>query len=319
MIHAQVPQIKKCEKLDDFFRAIDDLGISRRTWLFRGQNRDWPLRPSSMRYPFLRRYVVPVYRRFRETVQRRSERQLLAEEKLNLKLYVQRRVEDLTVWRFAEVADRAHLHVPSDSRFELGGEYFRMDADELENAARGNLCPLRLPTSAVDALAQHHGVPTRLLDWTYSPYIAAYFATHIDPKDLAKRRCHNSSDPMVVWAVNYTILELLDSDLRLVVQPRTQIGHLQAQDGVFLYNKTADQEFRQTKRWTPFETKIRGAKALDTYLKLEIPLVHREKLRSRLLQYGISEPKLMPSFDVAAKWTLDFYASHPQGLFVLPQ
>lgn len=62
------------------------------------------------------------------------------------------------------------------------------------------------------ALAQHYGVPTRLLDWSQDINTAIYFATINAMKKINSK--DNVSEKFTLWALNIKILQLVNKSLK---------------------------------------------------------------------------------------------------------
>jgi hypothetical protein len=143
------------------------------------------------------------------------------------------------------------------------------------------------------ALAQHHKTPTVLLDWTYDPSVACFFAA---TSTIARA----SKDDMVIWALNE---DYLNADLRikrLTMVPQMS-AFLDAQAGLFTWYPRAyiDRIGGRYKQFDKIiEEDIRTKVPIDDWFrKYTLPATQALPLLKCLWHEKVSWSHLMPSLD----------------------
>jgi hypothetical protein len=184
-------------------------------------------------------------------------------------------------------------------------------------------------TSSVDsvwswlALAQHHGLPTRLLDFTYSPYVALHFAT-ASPAQV--------EEDAAVWCINYVqSIQFLPDKLQAILcdeGANVFTGEMLSSGAQSLpaFDRLSDTPFaaffeppsfddRIVNQFALFALMSRATTRLDRWLEdhkqlalqVIIPAQLKAEVRDKLDQANITERVLLPGLDGLSAWLARYY------------
>ena len=165
------------------------------------------------------------------------------------------------------------------------------------------------------SLMQHHGAPTRLLDFNYSIYIASYFALEKAEEDCAvwalrgpwalqesakllrgagKPNVERMERPPVEGDEEIVQTLFLDAPFVAAAWPINAFRlneRLRIQQGAFVIPGDISKKFMENLEALP------GHDSKDNLVKIVIPLAERRLALRNLFQMGISRTSLFPGLD----------------------
>ncbi|MBN1802389.1 MAG: FRG domain-containing protein [Candidatus Lokiarchaeota archaeon] len=226
------------------------------------------------------------------------------------------------------------------SLMRLGGKYAKIEPHLLRNfkkyAGKEIARYSRQDVSKFNSIwhwlivGQHHGLPTRLLDWTYSPLVALYFAT----SNLEK-----TNKDGAIWVVNFiecskylpekVMKPLFNSDSRvhsIELLEETFSGTLKAlknletasdeEYAIFLEPPSIDD--RVVNQFAMFSFMSNPKTCMDDWLqkypeerlwrKIIVPSELKVEIRDKLSQSNINERTMFPGLDGICRWLCHYYA-----------